>query len=62
MARYPARMSVYEAVDGWRWRLVAQNGNIIADSGQRYASRRNAVAAARMVSTVGIVMDGETLR
>ena len=59
---YPARMHVYEAADGWRWRLKAQNGNVIADSGQAYKSKRNATDAARMVARVGIVMDGEVLR
>lgn len=60
----PAHMHVYEAADGWRWRLKAQNGNVIADSGQTYKSRRNARDAARMVAQVGIVMceTGETLR
>lgn len=66
MTARPARMWVYEAEDGWRWQLRAQNGNIIADSGQAYVSQRNAVDAARMVARVGIVLyrDGnrETLR
>ncbi|MFC7165246.1 HVO_2922 family protein [Halospeciosus flavus] len=26
--------------DEWRWRLVHDNGNIIADSGEGYASRQ----------------------
>ncbi|TQQ79205.1 DUF1508 domain-containing protein [Halonotius terrestris] len=26
--------------DQWRWRLVHENGNIIADSGEGYASRQ----------------------
>ena len=26
--------------DQWRWRLVHTNGNIIADSGEGYASRQ----------------------
>jgi uncharacterized protein YegP (UPF0339 family) len=26
--------------DDWRWRLVHDNGNIIADSGEGYASRQ----------------------
>lgn len=26
----------------WRWRLVHRNGNIIADSGEGYASRQKA--------------------
>lgn len=30
---------VYEAKDGWRWRLVAANGRIIADSGEAYTRK-----------------------
>ena len=30
----------------WRWRLIAANGKIIADSGEGYASEYNAVRAA----------------
>ncbi|WP_435185636.1 HVO_2922 family protein [Halobellus sp. EA9] len=26
--------------DEWRWRLVVSNGNIIADSGEGYASKQ----------------------
>jgi hypothetical protein len=26
----------YEGADGWRWRLRAPNGNIVADSGESY--------------------------
>lgn len=66
MSARPARMCVYEAKDDWRWRLKAQNGNVIADSGQAYKSQRNATDAARMVAKVGIVLDldgkRETLR
>jgi len=29
----------------WRWRLVARNGKIVADSGEGYSSRRNVVNA-----------------
>lgn len=28
--------------DEWRWRLVAANGNIIADSGEGYQSKQGA--------------------
>jgi uncharacterized protein YegP (UPF0339 family) len=36
-----ATFEVYEDRDGkWRWRLVHDNGNIIADSGEGYASRQ----------------------
>lgn len=34
---------VYEDSAGeWRWRLVAPNGNIIADSGEGYRSKQGA--------------------
>ena len=29
-----------DSADQWRWRLVLTNGNIIADSGEGYASRQ----------------------
>jgi len=39
----PAAFEVYEDAGGaWRWRLVHQNGNILADGGQGYASRTGA--------------------
>jgi len=42
------RFDIYEARDSsWRWRLVASNGKIIADSGEGYASEYNAVRAAK---------------
>ncbi len=34
---------LYEDSAGeWRWRLVVQNGNIIADSGEGYSSKQGA--------------------
>ncbi|ELY71398.1 amphi-Trp domain-containing protein [Natrinema versiforme] len=45
-----SRFEVYEDKGGqWRWRLVHWNGNIVADSGEGYASRSNAERAARSV-------------
>ena len=50
------RFTVYEAADGWRWRLVAANGRIIAtgeahtrerDAWRAVASVREAAALAR---------------
>ena len=36
-----ATFEVYEDRAGeWRWRLIHRNGNIIADSGEGYASRQ----------------------
>ena len=41
---------VYEDRAGeWRWRLVHRNGNIIADGGEGYASKRNAIRGVRSV-------------
>ncbi len=41
-----AAFEIYaDAADEWRWRLRHRNGNIIADSGEGYASRSNAVDA-----------------
>lgn len=34
---------------GWRWRLRASNGHIVADGSEGYASRKNAERAARRV-------------
>jgi len=38
-----ATFEVYtDAAAEWRWRLVHDNGNVIADSGEGYASRQKA--------------------
>lgn len=37
----------HDAGKGWRWRLLAANGWIVADSGEGYATRSNAVRAVR---------------
>ena len=33
----------------WRWRLRSNNGNILADSGEGYATKRNAFRAFRNI-------------
>jgi uncharacterized protein YegP (UPF0339 family) len=38
-----------DRADEWRWRLVAANGETIADGGEGYASKRNAREAAERV-------------
>lgn len=41
---------VYEDKEGkWRWRLIAANHEIVADSGQSYTSRNEARLAADRV-------------
>lgn len=47
-----ATFELYEdADDEWRWRLVHDNGNIIADSGEGYASRQKCLQGLRSVVT-----------
>jgi len=41
---------------GWRWRLKARNGRIIADSGEAYKSRAHAL---RMVAKM-LALDYDT--
>lgn len=33
----------------WRWRLKAENGNIIADSGEGYRNRQDCLAGIQLV-------------
>lgn len=41
------RLVIYkDALGEWRWRLIAANGRVVADSGEGYRSRRNAIHAA----------------
>jgi uncharacterized protein YegP (UPF0339 family) len=45
-------LRVYRAVDGWRWRLIAGNGKIVADSGEAYVKRATAVARAKALESL----------
>jgi uncharacterized protein YegP (UPF0339 family) len=41
------KLDIYEDAAGeWRWRIVARNGRIVADSGEGYATKSNAKRAA----------------
>lgn len=47
-----ATFELYEDNAGkWRWRLVHDNGNIIADSGQGYSTKRRARDGIKSVKT-----------
>jgi len=39
------KLDIYEAKDGWRWRLVAANGQIMADSAEAYTREHDAARA-----------------
>ena len=43
-------ITLYRAPDGWRWRYTASNGRILADSGQGYSRRVDAVRGACRVA------------
>jgi uncharacterized protein YegP (UPF0339 family) len=49
MAARKAKIEKFQSKDGFRWRLVATNGKIIADSGEAYSS---ASALKRAVASV----------
>jgi uncharacterized protein YegP (UPF0339 family) len=53
----PLTLTIYQSSDGWRWRLKAANGRIVADGGEAYKSRANAIRAARRLQTALIVVD-----
>ncbi len=45
-----AHFHVYQdSADEWRWRLVAKNGRIIADSAEGYVEKRKAIGGAKLV-------------
>ena len=46
-------ITLYRAPDGWRWRYTASNGRILADSGQGYSRRVDAVRGACRVVGAG---------
>lgn len=53
------RFEVYESKDGWRWRLIAANGRILAsgESHTRKADAERAVATVKYVSGIANRVD-----
>lgn len=52
---------VYKAADGYRWRLVAANGRIVADSGEAYTRKRDAYRATVAVKAMVRNMNRQVL-
>lgn len=48
--RYP-HFQVYRAADGWRWRLIAANGRIVA-TGEAHTRKTDAIRAAARLSAL----------
>jgi uncharacterized protein YegP (UPF0339 family) len=60
------RLEVYRAGDGFRWRHIAPNGEIVADSGEAYTRMHDAFRGAQThKDTIGTAVvvydDGETV-
>lgn len=49
-------LHTYKAADGWRWRLQARNGRIVADSGEAYTRRTGAERAGAALAGAVIVV------
>ncbi|MCJ2008976.1 YegP family protein [Methylobacterium sp. J-092] len=53
------RFEIYrDALGHWRWRLRAQNGNVVADSGEGYVRREDCehgIALVRQSETAKVV-------
>ncbi len=44
------RYRIYrDSIGQWRWRLVAANGRIVADSGEGYVRRRDCLRGIKLV-------------
>lgn len=43
------KFEFYHGMDGWRWRLVARNSRIVADSGEAYKKRSGVIRAINAV-------------
>lgn len=53
-----AKVTIYKAKDGWRWRLQAGNNRIIAEGGEAYTRQRDVYRALAAVSeAMALVLD-----
>ena len=59
MTKCRAKFQVYQAADGFRWRLKSSNGNIIADSGEAYTRRAGAQRAVKRMKQVIALLSEE---
>lgn len=57
------RFQVYEGKDGWRWRLVAANGRVIAQ-GEGHTRKRDAERAVQTVmdNVETVIWEGQAER
>ncbi len=55
------RFQIYKAADGWRWRLYAKNGKILADSGEAYKRKRSLFHAIDLIRKGAATSYGEEM-
>lgn len=53
-----AKIDLYEAKDGWRWRMLAKNGRIVAESGEAYVRKAGALKAIQRMREIAVVAAG----
>lgn len=53
------KAQIYKAKDGWRWRFIVANGKTLADSGQGYSRRRDAIRGLVLVTGAEIWLDDD---
>jgi uncharacterized protein YegP (UPF0339 family) len=51
-------LTVYRADDGWRWRYTSRNGKILANGGQAYTRRIDAIKSAGTVCGFAGITEG----
>jgi hypothetical protein len=56
-SQFPYVFDVYRAKDGWRWRLFARNGRVIAESGEAYKRKAGAIKGCEAIQ----YMHGSTI-
>ena len=53
------KITVYRAIDGWRWRAEAATGEIVSESGEAYENKSYALEAARRFGPADAEVDVE---
>lgn len=49
MSKRKGRVVFFKSKNGWRWRVIAANGNVLANSGQGYSRKCDCVRALDIV-------------
>lgn len=62
MSKRKARIEIYRAKDGWRWRVRSSNAAIVAVSGESFVSIRNARKSFERAWFVAVGVDVEVVQ